>query len=325
VRDGAEHLHECIASLDAQTLADFEVLVVDDGSADATPEALESWAARDGRVRVLRQPRLGLVAALEAARNVAQGRYLARMDADDVAAPERLGRQLALMEERTDLVGCGCRIRYFPDELVQGGALRYQRWINALLTPEDIERDLFVECPLAHPTFFLRADAVESVGGYREHGWPEDYDLVLRLWEAGGRFAKSPDTLLAWREGASRLSRVDARYGEEAFRRVKVHFLKRTLLAGRSGAVVWGAGPTGKAFAQTLLAEQVPVLAFVELDPRKIGQTIHGAPVISPSDVERYRVGLCLAAVGQPGAREDIRQTLRGMGWSEMIDFVAVA
>ena len=80
-----------------------------------------------------------------------------------------------------------------------------------------------------------------------------------------------------------------------------------------------------KALAQSLLAEQVPLLAFVELDRRKIGQTIHGAPVVAPADVERYRGGLCLAAVGQPGAREDIRQTLRAMGWSEMIDFVAVA
>ena len=89
--------------------------------------------------------------------------------------------------------------------------------------------------------------------------------------------------------------------------------------------MVWGAGPTGKAFAQTLLAKGVPLLAFVEVDPRKIGQTIRGAPVVAPAQLERYRLGLCLAAVGQPGAREEIRQALSGLGWSEMLDFLAVA
>jgi glycosyltransferase involved in cell wall biosynthesis len=311
--------------LSAQTCSDFEVLAIDDGSSDGTADLLEAWAGRDERVRVHKQRRLGLVAALEAGRQRARGRYLARMDADDVADPRRFEQQLALMTDRPELVGCGCRTRYFPEEKIQGGARRYQEWINSLITPTEIERDLFVECPLAHPTFFLRADAVAKVGGYRDRGWPEDYDLLLRLWEAGGRFAKSPEVLLDWREGGSRLSRVHPSYSEEAFRRVKAHFLARTRLAQHDGAVVWGAGPTGKAFAQVLLAEGARVRAFVELDPQKIGQTIHGAPVIAPRDVDRYRGALCLAAVGQPGAREEIRQTLSALGWSEPEEFLAVA
>jgi hypothetical protein len=300
-------------------------VAVDDGSTDATGEILGAWAARDPRVTVLRQAPAGLVPSLEVARGHARGRFLARMDADDVAAPQRLARQLEMMLERRELVGCGCRIRYVPEPLVQEGARRYQAWLNSLLEPEEIARDVFVECPLAHPTFFLRAEAVAVAGGYRDMGWPEDYDLLLRLWEAGGRFAKAPETLLDWREGAGRLSRVDDKYGAEAFRRVKVYFLRRTLLQGRDGAVVWGAGPTGKAFAHTLMAAGTRVHAFVDLDPRKIGQTIHGAPVVAPADVERYRGALCVAAVGQPGARAEIRQTLSGLGWSEMVGFVAVA
>jgi hypothetical protein len=286
---------------------------------------LSAWAADDARVSVLRQEPLGLVAALERARARARGEYLARMDADDVAAPERLEEQLALMRERPDLVGCGCGIRYFPESLVQDGARRYQQWINALLEPDEIERDLFVECPIAHPTFFLRADAVAAVGGYRELGWPEDYDLLLRLWEAGGRFAKAEGELLHWREGSTRLSRVHPAYGPDAFRRLKVDVLRRTLLKDRDGAIVWGAGPTGKAFARALADRSVEVRAFVDLDPRKVGQTVHGAPVIAPEEVNRFRGAFCVAAVGQPGAREEIREALRRLGWSELVDFVAVA
>jgi hypothetical protein len=325
VRDGERHLADCIDSLGAQTFRDFEVIAVDDGSSDATPELLRDWSARDRRVRLLRQQALGLVAALERGRTSASGRYLARMDADDVAAPDRLERQLALLEARPELAGCGCGIHYFPEALVKDGARRYQRWINALLEPDEIARDLFVECPIAHPTFFLRADAVAAVGGYRNLGWPEDYDLLIRLWEAGARFAKVPAVLVRWRERPDRLSRVHPSYGPEAFRRLKVEALTRTLLRGRDGVIVWGAGPTGKAFARTLLDHSVKLRAFVDLDPRKVGQTIHGAPVISVDDVNRFRDAFCVAAVGQPGARAQIRASLIGLGWQESADFVAVA
>ncbi|HUF76073.1 MAG TPA: glycosyltransferase [Longimicrobiales bacterium] len=333
VRDGAAYLDEAIASLEDQTLADFEVVAVDDGSTDATAELLAAWARRDRRVRVVRQPPAGIVAALERARSEARAPWLARMDADDISEPTRLAAQLALMERDPSLVACGCAVTYFPEDRVREGALRYQEWINAAVTPEEIAREMFVECPLAHPTFFLSASAVDAVGGYRDPGWPEDYDLVLRLWAAGGRLGKVPEPLLRWREGPDRLSRIDPRYGPEAFLACKVHHLRTALLDGRDGVVVWGAGPVGKAAARALLGTGVAVRAFVELDPRKIGQEIHGAPVL---DVEAgVRVGraegpqrarpLHLAAVGQPGARERIRATLREAGLRELEDFVAIA
>lgn len=93
VRDGGDHLHGAMESLASQTLADFEVVAVDDGSIDDTPDILRRWAARDERVRIIRQDATGIVAALERARGAARGRYLARMDADDVAEDRRLEEQ----------------------------------------------------------------------------------------------------------------------------------------------------------------------------------------------------------------------------------------
>ncbi|HEX9708997.1 MAG TPA: glycosyl transferase family 2, partial [Candidatus Thermoplasmatota archaeon] len=128
-----------------------------------------------------------------------------------------------------------------------------------------------------------------------------------------------------WREGPDRLSRTDPTYGPDAFRRLKVDVLSRTLLRGREGAVVWGAGPTGKAFARALREGGARLRAFVDLDPRKVGQHVYGAPVVAPDGVDDYRSALCVAAVGRPGAREDVREALRTRGWMEMRDFVAVA
>lgn len=325
VRDGAAHLEEAAASLEAQTEGDFEVLAVDDGSTDATPEVLAAWSARDPRVRVLRQEPAGIVAALERARAHARGRWLARMDADDVCDPERFRLQRALLEGSPALAGCGSWVRYFPRHRLRDGARRYEEWLNGSAAPAEVSREIFVECPLAHPTFFLRADAVEAVGGYRDLGWPEDYDLVLRLWGAGHALANVPRVLLHWREGEGRLSRTHGAYDPQAFVACKVHHLRATLLRGGRGAAVWGAGPVGKAFARALLAAGTPVAAFVEVDRRKIGQEIHGAPVLDTPGGLALQGVLHLAAVGQPGGRQTLRGLLREGGLEELRDFVAVA
>jgi glycosyltransferase involved in cell wall biosynthesis len=325
VRDAAPYLTECIASLRAQTFEDFEVLAVDDGSTDESPQLLSAWATEDSRVSLVRQVPRGIVHALEAGRTRARGRYLARMDADDIAEPARFAEQLALLEGRPELAGCGAGVRYFPRTEVRGGGRRYEDWINAIRTPEDVERNLFIECPLAHPTFFLRADAVAEVGGYVDRGWPEDNDLLLRLWRSGARLAAVDRVLLRWRRRNDRTSVRHEAYTPEAFRRCKVHYLLDTLARDRDGLVVWGAGPIGKAFALEVQRQGGTVRAFVDLDPRKIGQSVHGAPVIPPSGVDRYRASFSVAAVGQEGARSQIRAELESASWTEVTDFVAVA
>jgi GT2 family glycosyltransferase len=325
VRDGAAHVDEALASLVSQSFEDFEVVVVDDGSTDGTTARVEAWCARDRRIRLARQRASGIVAALERGRAEARAPFLARMDADDVALPGRLAAQHRLLESAPDLAGCGCGVEYFPQERVREGARRYEAWLNATVTPDQIHASVFVECPIAHPTFFLRAGAVTAVGGYRDCGWPEDYDLVLRLWRAGHRIGKVPDVLHRWRERPDRLSRTHAAYAPEAFVACKVHHLARSLLAGGRSAVVWGAGPVGKTFARALRSVGAPLEAFVELDPRKIGQEIHGATVLDTEGALRRRGPLHVAAVGQAGARERIVGTLEAAGFAPVRDFVPVA
>ena len=325
VRNGEGVVRRALESLSRQTFSDFEVVVVDDGSTDGTGEILQLLAREDNRIRVFPRESMGIVPALEFARAQAGGRYLARMDADDGAFSERLQSQMDLMASDRRIVLCGTGVVYFPRERVREGALRYESWINGLTTHDALVRDLFVECPIPHPTFLLRSEVMELVGGYREMGWPEDYDLVLRLWEGGGRFGKVPEVLLRWREGEERLSRIHSAYSEDAFRRCKVHFLLRTHLRKGRGVVVWGAGPVGKTFARELVAQGGTLLAFVDLDPRKVGQEIQGVRVILPDEALLLHGAFSVAAVGKAGGREEIREALRKAGRVESEDFVAVA
>jgi glycosyltransferase involved in cell wall biosynthesis len=324
-RDAAVHLPQAIRSLSLQTYRDFEVIAVDDGSRDETAEVLERWAARDDRVRVLHQERMGLAEALQAGTALCRGALLARADADDVAHPRRFAEQVALLSTCRELSAVGTHVRYFPHDHVGWGARRYQQWLNRLAEPESLARDIFVECPIAHPTLMIRRSALGEVGGYLANGWPEDYDLVLRLHLAGARLANVPRVLHFWREGDDRASRRDPCYAAEAFHKCKIHYLKSSWLKGREVVDLWGAGRVGKGFARALLDEGLQVRGFFDIDPGKIGQEIYGSPVWDAREVRAHRGTYLLVVVGALGARELIREELAEAGFREPEDYRCVA
>jgi hypothetical protein len=198
-------------------------------------------------------------------------------------------------------------------------------WLNALTTPGLVARDLFVEAPLVHPATLLRRSALAAVGGWRAGDFPEDYDLWLRLAAQGSRMVNLPRTLLDWREGAARHTRPDPRYGLDRHVALKCAALAAGPLRGRSEVALWGAGETGRAFADGLRREGIRVAAFVEVDRKKVGRTIRGAPVHAFEELERLRGLPLLVAVGAPGARDLIRAELERRGFQELRDYRCVA
>ncbi len=327
--NAADTLPEALQSLSAQTWHDFEVIAVDDGSTDATPLVLRDWARKERRLRLLSQPHQGIIAALNAGLEQCQGQYIARMDADDRAHPERLERQTAFLEGHPEISVVSCRVTVFPSDQVRAGFRLYVEWLNGLLSDEEIRRQIFIESPLPHPSLLLRKEALLSVGGYQEHGWPEDYDLLLRLYLAGARFAKLEEYLLEWREHPQRLTRQDRRYSLENFLRAKAHYLCRGPLQGCDGVILWGAGMIGRRLGRLLLRQGAPLAAYVDIDPRKIGSTRHRLPILAPEVLPgllgKYHRPVVLAAVGARGARPLIRQRLNALGLREGGDWWCVA
>ncbi|MEX2016610.1 MAG: glycosyltransferase family 2 protein, partial [Candidatus Hydrogenedentales bacterium] len=245
-RDAAT-LAPAIDSILSQKSADFEVILYDDGAEGAARDVALNAAAQAPRVRVLGGAHVGIAVALQRGCAAARGRYIARMDADDVAHPERLAAQHALMESDARVALFGTQV-VLSCEDIGSGRERYRELINALTTHEDLLRELYVECPLPHPTFFMRRDAYEAVGGYRAGEYPEDYDLVLRFVTAGYRLGKVARPLLHWRHRPDRLSMTDPRYGLDRFRALKREHLLATRLAGGRPFYQWGAGEVGKAW-----------------------------------------------------------------------------
>ena len=327
--NAARTLKETLESLSCQTLDDFEVIAVDDGSTDATYSILQGWADVDQRIHLISQSHSGIVTALNAGVKACQSPLIARMDADDLAHPQRLALQIAFLEQNPDMAVVGCRVRGYPPEDVRQGFSIYLDWQNALLSDEDIRREMFIESPLAHPSVIVRRDWLLEVGGYQEHGWPEDYDLWLRLYLAGARFAKLPEILLDWREHTTRLTRQDSRYSLENFLRAKAYYLVRGPILERDAVLLWGAGMMGRRLSKHLLRQGAPLKAFVDVDPTKIGRTRRGLSILSPEDIpgwwKRWSNPIILAAVGARGARQLIRQRLESYGLREARDWWSVA
>jgi hypothetical protein len=238
------------------------------------------------------------------------------MDADDLCHPERLAAQVELLAARPQVGVVGGLVagRTLEGSPLARGMTRYLAWSNELCEPAAIRRERFIESPLVHPSVMLRKTVLQEHGGYVDGPFPEDYELWLRLLHRDVVMVKVPRVLLTWREHAARATRRDPRYASRRHRELKLEFLLTGPLARDRPIVFWGAGIEGKPLLRGLIARgRVPV-AVIDIDPRKIGQRLHGVRVVGKADLapllRTHPEAVVLVAVGIPEAREGLRADL---------------
>ncbi|MUM76323.1 glycosyltransferase [Pseudodesulfovibrio sp. F-1] len=315
-------------SILAQTLTRIEVVAVDDGSQDATGAILDEFARRDKRVCTVHSAHGGVAMAANTAIGLAQGRYIARMDADDEMLPDRLAAQARLLDEDPALGLVGCRIRFGGSRRRSAGYARYVDWTNTLLTHEAISLNRFVEFPVPNPSIMCRRQCLEDHGPYRDGDFPEDYDLLLRWLDAGVRVAKVDAELMVWNDPPARLSRTHPRYRVEAFYRLKAQHLARWLARHNPHhpeVHILGSGRTTRKRADMLRGHGIRFAAYYDVDPRKIGQVVEGLKVRPRDAVPPPGNAFCLSYVASRGAREDIDAFLKARGHQLGRDYLPVA
>ena len=324
--NAAATLDACLISLRRQTWADFEIIAVDDGSTDRTLDVLQFHAVRDERVRVFARPHGGVVRAMNFGMSQARGEYIARMDSDDICLPHRLGLQKAYLDRRPEVGLVGGLMRFGGDGERCLGYKTYVDWINTVVEEDEISLYRFVESPLANPSIMFRKELVSRHGPFYDGPFPEDYEFLLRLLEAGVILAKVREDVIVWNDPPTRLSRTDFRYAPDAFYRIKAGYLARWLLARGIGQVmVVGGGRITRRRAMMLESHGVTITAWLEVDPDKIGQTVHGRPVLDWRDLGRPNGSFLLSFVGNRGARERIVRELTAQGWHLGIHFLPAA
>ena len=321
VRNGGGFLEQAVASILSQTFEDLELVLIDDHSTDT---ALITLDKSDPRLIILKSKGHGLVNACNTGFSHCRGRFIARMDADDVSLPHRLACQLDYLERNPDVDIAGCCVEIFSDHGIKGGLERYQNWLNSVREPAEVHKQIFIESPLPNPGVMLRRSALEQLGGYRNNDWPEDYDLWLRADAANMRMGKPEPVLLRWREHEKRLTHTDSLYNREKFMQAKTHFLVSHRLKGQS-VIIWGAGPTGRQIHDLIIAEGGDVEGFIEVHPRRIGGRKRGLPVWPVDKVENLGKAMLLVAVGAAGARQQIAAFLKEHQKVEGQDYLFVA
>jgi len=189
VYNGEQFLSEAVDSILAQSFSDFEFIIINDGSTDNTRKILDEYQGADLRIKVYHQENRGLTVSLNTGIGLSKGKYIARMDADDIALIDRLLQQVRFMETHPDVAVVGGNVDIINVTGAKMGVYCFPS------NDHDIKTKLLSgDCPICHPTVLMRTEALRSIGGYRRSVVDaEDYDLWLRMADRF-QLANLPDT-----------------------------------------------------------------------------------------------------------------------------------
>lgn len=217
------YLEEAVRSILSQTFTDFELILIDDGSTDGSADIVTS--IHDKRIKLVKNPKnMGLIATLNKGLDLAIGKYIARMDADDIALPERLKIQLEFLENNPQVIVCGTQIRYFGT--VNSNSKLYEK-------DEEIKSSLIFGSCFAHPTVMMRTEVLRKNNLYYEnnHLHLEDYDLWLRMRNYG-EYANINTVLLNYRIGEQNITQINKDSREKRMKSIYADVLRSLNIDG---------------------------------------------------------------------------------------------
>ncbi|MHB8753369.1 MAG: glycosyltransferase [Candidatus Acidiferrales bacterium] len=257
VFNGQAFLAEAIESILNQTFRDFEFIIIDDGSTDKTAEILSVYARDDARIRVIHHENKGRTASLNIGISVAKGDYIARMDADDIALPDRFQQQIDFLERYAEIGLLGGAIDLIED------TGRVLRTVQPPVEDSEIKSMMLHSNPMWHPSVVMRKDVAVAAGGYRKaFKESEDYDLFLRIGERS-QLANLANPVLQYRVHAKQVSVRNMRHQVEC------------LLAARAAASLRKRGrPDPLWDAEEITPE---ILLSLEVTPEEVRQRFLGS------------------------------------------------
>lgn len=213
-----KYIWEAIQSiLDHQTYSDFEFIIIDDCSTDNTWDIIQNYADKDDRILAIKNEKnLKICKTLNKGIMIAQGEYIARMDADDISMSDRFEKQVKFLDEHDDIGIVGGTM----DIMDEQGKVYSKRQYN--LTDKEIRKHIFRYSPFCHPAVMIRKTTLEKAGYYNEYGiYSEDYDLYFRIWMYS-KFANLSDTIIKYRILSTGMTGSKMRYMEECTQYIKL-------------------------------------------------------------------------------------------------------
>lgn len=322
-RDAERYFNDALVSIAEQTFTDMETVLINDGSEDSSILLAEDWCSKDSRFTLVDNAGSGLVDALNTGLAASRGLWIARMDADDISLPDRIEKQYGLAVSRGPMTVVSCQVRSFPEDSITRGYRLYEQWLNSLIEPEEIEKNLFIESPIPHPSAFFHRESILSEGGYTERELPEDYELWLRLWSRGYRFIRVPEVLLEWRDYPERLSRTSSAYSLTSFYMLKAKYLGHVPCMSEKTVHIAGSGQAARRLGKCLQDNGFHIEAFIDPSESRQGMMLRGRPVRGSGQLSAHPDIPVVIASRLPGARKAVREFLDSLGFVEWENYVA--
>lgn len=323
-RNATPTLDAAIRSMAEQSFREWGLLLINNASSDESAFIAHEWSCRDPRIKVIEEPTIGIAHALNTGLKHATTPLIARMDADDIAHPERLARQVAYMDAHPEIGVLGTRARFETTVEKSSGMAWFVNWQNTILTPQEHYVKRFVDAPLAHPTVMFRRELVNRVGGYSTEPLPEDHELWLRWMHQGVRFAKLPEELLTWHDHPQRLSRTHANYSVDAFFTTKAKWIAawyRMKHTDQRPVIIAGTSGLCRDRAVKLEAQGMRIHAFTDVKKREVP----GYAFIPHDELPPSGEALVISFISQRGTGDRIAEYLASRGLVEGEDFILAA
>jgi glycosyltransferase involved in cell wall biosynthesis len=251
VYNAENYLDDCLQSIQGQSYANWELIIVNDYSTDDSNKIIQEWCKKDQRLMCYQNVEKGIIPALNLAFTNTCGKYITRMDADDLMPSNKLQlfAQQAVKNPKSIITG---KVSYFAKGQVSEGYLRYEAWLNALVDSGEFWNSVYRECVIASPNWMVPRSCFEDVFSFSDLCYPEDYDMVLKWYENG--FKVSPIQVVThyWREHPDRTSRNSDNYQQKAFFNLKTQRFVDLELKPTDKIQLIGAGVKGKLVASIL-------------------------------------------------------------------------
>ncbi len=304
VYNAAPFLADCLKSIQQQSFSNWELIAIDDFSTDASFKVLEEASSFDRRIRVIKNTKKGIIPALSLSLKNANGHFITRMDADDIMPADRLLKMVEALKAASPKTVITGLVDYFSSTEVSQGYKTYQDWLNKNIQAENPWVSVYRECIIASPCWMLQTQELRDIGGFDSLEYPEDYDLVFRLFKNQFQIKALPEVLLKWREHPARTSRNSEDYAQESFFKLKV---KRFLEFEKpfENLVLWGTGVKARLTAKLLLENSTP-FTWMDLHPEKYTDGIFDQIILPFREIEEMeKVKLILAIY--PAKKEKLK------------------
>ncbi len=275
VRNGIPYLQECLNSIINQSYINWELHVVNDHSVDITQEILDRYAELDHRIKPSKNQGYGIIDALNSGYSLSSGKYVTRMDADDIMPEHKLETLHNLLAKESSASVATGLVTYFSADGVKDGYRSYETWLNQLCLDKNHFQYIYKECVIASPAWMMRREHFDSIGGFRSETYPEDYDLCFRMYEHNVKVIPTNIIVHQWRDHGSRTSRNDQNYADNRFLDLKLEYFIKIEVPKYNNFILLGAGKKGKTTAKFLLDNDIKFI-WATNNSKKIGINIYG-------------------------------------------------